>query len=65
MKENRGDESIEVIIHIYMETSQKNLLVELLPLSQRSKNVLFLSVFFCIKLENRRMEQVLPREDYY
>jgi hypothetical protein len=63
MKKNRGDESIGVIIHIYMELSQGNLPMQI-ALSQTSKNVIFFffPVFFfsSTKSENRRVEQVLP-----
>jgi diaminopimelate decarboxylase len=52
-RKNRGDESICVIIHIHMEMSQGNSLHSYL----KQTKMLFFSF---TKLENQRVEQVLP-----
>jgi hypothetical protein len=51
MEKNRGDEPIQVIIHMYMEISQGNFLYGYLKQTEMS--------FLKIKMENRRAEQVL------
>jgi hypothetical protein len=55
MKKNR-DESIQVLIHIYMEISQGNSLCNYFKQTEMS---LFLPFFFFTKSYNRRVEQVL------
>jgi hypothetical protein len=55
MKRNRGDEPIQVIVHVYMETSQGNSLCSYLKQGKMS----FFS-FPSTKSENRRVEEV-PR----
>jgi hypothetical protein len=61
MKKIRGDKSIGVITHIYIEISQGNSLCSNLNLKQ-TKMLIFLifSLFSSTKSENRREEQVLP-----
>jgi hypothetical protein len=51
-EKNRGDEPIQVIIHMYMEMSQGNSLYSYLKQIK-------LSVFFFTKSEKRRAEQVV------
>jgi hypothetical protein len=57
MKKNTGDEPIRVIIHIYLGISQGNSLCSYLYYKQ----ITTLFFLFSTKLQNRRMEQVLPR----
>jgi hypothetical protein len=59
MKKIRGDTPIGVIIHTYMEISQGNYLCSYLSLKLRCH--VFHFTFSPIKLENRRMEHVLPK----
>jgi hypothetical protein len=56
MKKNRGDEPIQVIIHIYMEMSQGNSLCSYL---KQAKMPFFSFLFSSTKLENRRAEKFL------
>jgi hypothetical protein len=51
-RRNRGDEPIQVIIHIYMEMSQLNTLY----IYFKQTKMLFLKT----KTENRKAKQVLP-----
>jgi hypothetical protein len=62
LKKIRGNKSAVVIIHIYMEISQETPCVATF-ISNKQKYHVFLfifSLFSCTKLENRRIEQVLP-----
>jgi hypothetical protein len=62
MKTNKGDKSIQVIVHLYMETSQEHKeipCINYLNLKQAKNITLFL--FSSTKSENRKAEQVLPR----
>jgi hypothetical protein len=64
MKNNRGDEPVGVIIHIYMEISQGNSLRGYIYLKQAKMLfffLFFLFLFSSTKSENRKSEQVLPR----
>jgi hypothetical protein len=62
MKKNRGDEPIGVIIHIYMELSQRNSLCGYFYLKQ-AKIPFFL--FFFYKIREQEGGTVLPREGCY
>jgi hypothetical protein len=57
----RGDKSIGVIIHIYMEISHRNSLYSYLYLKQAKMSCFSFSLFSSTKSENRRKEQALPR----
>jgi hypothetical protein len=59
MKKNRRDEPIGIIIHIYMEISQRKSLGSYLSLKQAKQCHFFL--FSSTKSENRREKQVLPK----
>jgi hypothetical protein len=54
MKKIRGNKSIGVIMHVYMEISKGNTLCSYLYLKQAK-----ISFFYSTKLENRRAEHVL------
>jgi hypothetical protein len=61
MKNIRGDKSNGIIIHAYMEISQRSSLSSYLYLKQ-AKMLCFSFYFFCFfstKLENKTAEQVL------
>jgi hypothetical protein len=63
MKKIRGDKSVEVIIHIYMEKTRGNSLCSYLYLKQAKVSYFsffIFSLFSSTKLENKRAEQVLP-----
>jgi hypothetical protein len=61
MKRNRGDEPIGVIIK-YMEISQGNPLYSYLCLKQSKMSFWGVFCLFSLtKLENRRVEKVLPK----
>jgi hypothetical protein len=63
MKKNKREESIAVIINIYMEISQRNSLCSYHYLKQGKMSLFFFFFFFLIsstKSENRRADQVLP-----
>jgi hypothetical protein len=53
-KEKRGEEPIQVVLHIFMEMSHGNSLYNYLKQTKMS------FYFSSTKLENRRVEQVLP-----
>jgi hypothetical protein len=61
MKKIREDETIWVIVHIYMKISQGNSLCSYLYLKQAKISCFLfsLSLFSSMKMENRRVEQVL------
>jgi hypothetical protein len=61
MKKIRGDEPIEVIIHIYMEISRGNSLHSCLYLKQTKMPCFAFSLFSSTKSQNRRAEQVLSQ----
>jgi hypothetical protein len=58
MKKIRGDKTIRVIIHTYMEISQGNSLHSYLDLKQAKMS--WFSFIYFTKSKNRRVEQVLP-----
>jgi hypothetical protein len=60
MKKIRGDKPIGVIIQTYLEISQENSLCSYLYLKLKCHVSHF--IFSPTKLENRRADQVLPRE---
>jgi hypothetical protein len=62
MKRIREDETIGVIIHIYMEMSQGNALCSYPHLKQTKMSWVLFSLFFfsSTKLEHMRAEKVLP-----
>jgi hypothetical protein len=61
MKKIRGGKPSGVIIHTYMEISQRNSLCSYLYL--KLKCHVFHFIFSLMKLINRRAEQVLPSEE--
>jgi hypothetical protein len=63
MKKERGDEPIVVIMHKYMEMSHGNSLDSYFYLKQAKMSFFSFSFFLqfsSTKLENRRLEQVMP-----
>jgi hypothetical protein len=61
MKKIRGNKPIRVIIHMHMEISQENSLCSYLYLKQAK--VSCFSFYPSKEMENRKAEQVLPREE--
>jgi hypothetical protein len=61
MMKIRGDKPVGVIIHIYMEILQGNSLCSYLYLNQVKLPCFSFSLFSSTKLENKGLNQVLPR----